>query len=240
MPARATQVVTPAPTTKVLDTAIAPIPPPTAGTARYHRRCRGGHQIVTTTALNARSGHKVHYSWGSTGRRRRAITRLSQIRETSAGNPPERRRPARKDARRRADKPAACAHGDKLAAGPKTCASSCAATDPGRNAGLPVRAATATATRSSPAYPRRVLQHGTPPRPRPSRTASAGQGHRHGLPQVLEDQRAWCQVVALAVDPLAWLRHLSLDGDPRAEPKTLRYRLLHTAARIARANDSAG
>lgn len=44
---------------------------------------------------------------------------------------------------------------------------------------------------------------------------------------------AWCQVVALATDLLAWLRHLTLDGDlARAEPKTLRYRLLHTAARI--------
>jgi hypothetical protein len=46
---------------------------------------------------------------------------------------------------------------------------------------------------------------------------------------------AWCQVVALAVDLLAWLRHLALDGDlAKAEPKTLRYRLLHTAARITR------
>lgn len=44
---------------------------------------------------------------------------------------------------------------------------------------------------------------------------------------------AWCQVVALATDLLAWLRHLTLDGDlAKAEPKTLRYRLLHTAARI--------
>ena len=46
---------------------------------------------------------------------------------------------------------------------------------------------------------------------------------------------AWCQVVALAVDLLAWLRHPTLDGDlAKAEPKTLRYRLLHTAARITR------
>lgn len=46
---------------------------------------------------------------------------------------------------------------------------------------------------------------------------------------------AWCQVVALAVDLLAWLRHLALDDElARAEPKTLRYRLLHTAARLTR------
>lgn len=46
---------------------------------------------------------------------------------------------------------------------------------------------------------------------------------------------AWCQIVALAVDLLAWLRHLTLHDQPdlaRAEPKTIRYRLLHTAARI--------
>jgi hypothetical protein len=46
---------------------------------------------------------------------------------------------------------------------------------------------------------------------------------------------AWCQVVALATDLLAWLRHLGLGGElAKAEPKTLRYKLLHTAARITR------
>jgi Transposase DDE domain group 1 len=44
---------------------------------------------------------------------------------------------------------------------------------------------------------------------------------------------AWCVVVALACDLLAWLALLALDGDlAYAEPKTIRYRLLHTAARI--------
>jgi Transposase DDE domain group 1 len=44
---------------------------------------------------------------------------------------------------------------------------------------------------------------------------------------------AWCLVVALACDLLAWLALLGLDGDlAKAEPKTIRYRLLHTAARI--------
>lgn len=39
----------------------------------------------------------------------------------------------------------------------------------------------------------------------------------------------------LAVDLLTWTRHLLLDGAlAKAEPKTLRYRLLHTAARITR------
>jgi Transposase DDE domain group 1 len=34
---------------------------------------------------------------------------------------------------------------------------------------------------------------------------------------------------------LSWLRHLALDGKlARAEPKTLRYRLFHAAARLVR------
>ncbi len=46
---------------------------------------------------------------------------------------------------------------------------------------------------------------------------------------------AWLTVVMLAVDLLAATQHLLLDGDlARAEPRTLRYRLLHTAARLTR------
>jgi hypothetical protein len=46
---------------------------------------------------------------------------------------------------------------------------------------------------------------------------------------------AWLQVVMLAVDLLAWTQTLLLTGQlAKAEPKTLRYRLLHTAARITR------
>ena len=46
---------------------------------------------------------------------------------------------------------------------------------------------------------------------------------------------AWCVAVAVAADLLAWTQLLTLDGDlAKAEPKTLRYRLLHTAARITR------
>jgi hypothetical protein len=47
--------------------------------------------------------------------------------------------------------------------------------------------------------------------------------------------QAWCVAVSLACDLLAWLRLLALSGDlAKAEPKTLRYRLLHTAGRIVR------
>jgi hypothetical protein len=47
--------------------------------------------------------------------------------------------------------------------------------------------------------------------------------------------QAWCVAAAIAADLLAWLRLLCLSGElAKAEPKTLRYRLLHTAARIIR------
>jgi Transposase DDE domain group 1 len=46
---------------------------------------------------------------------------------------------------------------------------------------------------------------------------------------------AWLVVDMLAVDLIAWTGHLLLHGDlARAEPKTLRYRLLHVAARLTR------
>ena len=44
---------------------------------------------------------------------------------------------------------------------------------------------------------------------------------------------AWVAAVAIACDLLCWTRLLLLDGAlARAEPQTLRYRLLHTGARI--------
>jgi hypothetical protein len=47
--------------------------------------------------------------------------------------------------------------------------------------------------------------------------------------------QAWLAAALIAAALLAWLRHLALDGDlVKAEPKTLRYRLLHAAARLAR------
>ncbi len=46
---------------------------------------------------------------------------------------------------------------------------------------------------------------------------------------------AWCQAASIACDLLAWLRLLALDGDlAKAEPKTLRYKILHTAGRIVK------
>jgi len=46
---------------------------------------------------------------------------------------------------------------------------------------------------------------------------------------------AWLELTLTAIDLLAWAQHLLLDGDlALAEPKKLRYRLLHVAARITR------
>ena len=46
---------------------------------------------------------------------------------------------------------------------------------------------------------------------------------------------AWCHAVAIGIDLLAWTRLLALDGElAKAEPGTLRYRLLHVGARIVR------
>lgn len=46
---------------------------------------------------------------------------------------------------------------------------------------------------------------------------------------------AWLELALTGIDLLAWTQYLLLDGElARAEPKTLRYRLLHVAARITR------
>ena len=45
--------------------------------------------------------------------------------------------------------------------------------------------------------------------------------------------QAWCVAAAIAADLLCWLQIHALDGDlATAEPKRLRYRILHTAARM--------
>jgi hypothetical protein len=47
--------------------------------------------------------------------------------------------------------------------------------------------------------------------------------------------QAWCNAAAIAADLTAWLQLLALTGElAKAEPKTLRYRVLHAAARLTR------
>jgi hypothetical protein len=46
---------------------------------------------------------------------------------------------------------------------------------------------------------------------------------------------AWLELALTGIDLLAWTQILLLDGElAKAEPKKLRYRLLHVAARITR------
>jgi Transposase DDE domain group 1 len=53
--------------------------------------------------------------------------------------------------------------------------------------------------------------------------------HDYGL------NKAWLDASMIACILLAGLKLLALDGDlAKAEPKTLRYRVLHTAARLTR------
>ena len=47
--------------------------------------------------------------------------------------------------------------------------------------------------------------------------------------------KAWLDASMTACILLSWLRHIALDGKlAKAEPKTLRYRIFHAAARIVR------
>jgi len=47
--------------------------------------------------------------------------------------------------------------------------------------------------------------------------------------------QAWLELVLTAADLLAWCQLICLTGDlATAEPRTLRYRLLHTAGRLVR------
>jgi Transposase DDE domain group 1 len=51
----------------------------------------------------------------------------------------------------------------------------------------------------------------------------------------MEINRAWCVAATIAADLLSWVRLLCLDrAMADAEPKTLRYRILHTAVRLVR------
>jgi hypothetical protein len=47
--------------------------------------------------------------------------------------------------------------------------------------------------------------------------------------------QAWLELALTGIDLLCWTQHLLLDGPlAAAEPKKLRYRLLHVAAKLTR------
>ena len=52
--------------------------------------------------------------------------------------------------------------------------------------------------------------------------------------RTFEHNQVWLQIVRLAHDLIGWTQRLLLTGElAKAEPKRLRYRLLHIAARLA-------
>jgi DDE family transposase len=54
-------------------------------------------------------------------------------------------------------------------------------------------------------------------------------------PREFPINQAWLQISAIAADLTAWLRLLALTGDlAAAQPKTLRFRMLHVPARLSR------
>ena len=66
---------------------------------------------------------------------------------------------------------------------------------------------------------------------RTGKDTGIGKFPSHGLPL----NRAWFTAALTAATLLAWLRLLALDGGlAKAEPKTLRYRILHAAGRLVR------
>jgi hypothetical protein len=73
-----------------------------------------------------------------------------------------------------------------------------------------------------------------PPRPREDRIRAARATGLRNLPfHDSAQNQVWLEIVQLALDLLAWMPMLALDDHTRRwEPKTLRYRLLHTAARL--------
>ena len=47
--------------------------------------------------------------------------------------------------------------------------------------------------------------------------------------------QVWIQIAAIAADLVAWLQLIALDADlAKAEPKTLRFKMLHVPARLTR------
>ena len=111
-----------------------------------------------------------------------------------------------------------------------------------RRAADPIRAARGQALPGHRhQYPPRAdpVPRGPPPDPGQSRRQDPlREKHRPRDICPLRDYQvntAWCQAASIACDLLAWLRLLALDGDlAKAEPKTLRYKILHTAGRIVK------
>jgi hypothetical protein len=232
---------------EVLDEAIAQIP------ARYRRDllitvdgAGASHGLVDhISVLNSRPGHQVHYSigWELGGRERTAIGRVptrawAPVLDTDGD-------PRGLDEAGVVELTALLREhpdGDQLASWPADLRLLCRREKPHPGAQLSLfeqhdgwrYQLTATNT---PTHTAQFLEARHRPHARVEDNVRTGKqtGLGHLPSTSIEINRAWCLAATIAADLLCWLRLLCLDGPlASAEPKTLRYRLLHTAARIVR------
>jgi hypothetical protein len=229
----------------IADAAIAQIP------ARYRRRmlftCDGAgssHAFIDhVTGLGARPGYQVHYSAGFDfdERIRAVLPRLPESAWTAAldagGSP-------RPDAQV-AELTGLLRHsagGDRLAGWPADMRILIRRENPHPGAQLSLfeqhegKRYQVTAT-NTPGGQVQFLEarHRTQARVEDRIRCAKQTGLGHMPSRDYAVNTAWCQAASIACDLLAWLRLLALDGDlARAEPATLRYRILHTAGRIVK------
>ena len=229
----------------VTGAAIAQIP------ARYRRKmlitCDGAgstHALVDhVTALNARRGCQVHYSVGlDFDERIRSV--LPDLPESAWSAALEADGTARPDAQV-AELTGLLRHsasGDRFAKRPADMRILVRRENPHPGAQLSLfeqhegKRYQVTAT-STPGGQVQFLEarHRTQARAEARIRCGKATGLRHLPSRNYQVNTAWCQAASIACDLLAWLRLLALDGDlARAEPKTLRYRILHAAGRIVR------
>jgi hypothetical protein len=229
----------------ITDAAIAQIP------ARHLRKilftCDGAgstHALVQhITRLGSRPGYQVHYSAGFDfdERIRAVLPRLPETAWTPALDADGAPRP---DAQV-AELTGLLRHsagGDRLAGWPADMRILIRRENPHPGAQLTLfeqhegkrYQVTATST------PRGQIQflearHRTQARVEDNISCAKSTGLRHLPSRDYTVNTAWCQAASIACDLLAWFRLLALDGDlAKAEPKTLRYKILHTAGRIAK------
>ena len=232
---------------EVLDQAISQIP------ARYRRDllisvdgAGASHGLVDhISTLNARPGYRVHYSigWDLGARERSAIGRLP----TTVWNPvlDTEGQPRDPDEAGVAELSALLRrgpNGDQLANWPADLRIICRREKPHPGAQLSLfeeldgwryQLIATNTPNSNPQF----LEARHRPHARVEDTIRTGKqtGLGHLPSTSIDINRAWCLAATIAADLLCWLRLLCLDGPlAKAEPKTLRYRLLHTAARIVR------
>jgi hypothetical protein len=231
----------------VLEQAITQIP------SRYRRdllitvdgagTCHGLVEHLTT--LNGRPGYRVHYSigWELSARERAAIAQVPESAWGAVLDPQG--QPRALDEAGVVELTALLRHGpsgDQLANWPADLRVICRREKPHPGAQLSLfehadgwryQLLTTNTPRSSAQF----LEARHRPHARVEDCIRCGKqtGLGHLPSTSIEINRTWCLAATIACDLLCWLRLLCLDAPlATAEPKTLRYRLLHTAARIVR------